>query len=118
LPVDDPIQRCPDISQAKRLLDWQPHTQLDTGLMRTIAYFDLLLTERGESSEVVDKKGVGVADFVTGVFEEAARSAVSMARRSGASVPARRLGRLVKFGPDQQQVTVENADLQLSKRKR
>ena len=28
LPVDDPVQRCPDISQAEALLDWQPRTQL------------------------------------------------------------------------------------------
>jgi UDP-glucuronate decarboxylase len=43
LPVDDPIQRCPDISQAKTQLDWQPQTPLRPGLERTIAYFDKLL---------------------------------------------------------------------------
>jgi len=48
LPIDDPIQRCPDISQAKRLLDWQPQTPLRPGLERTIAYFDKLLGERSE----------------------------------------------------------------------
>ncbi|MBV9862304.1 MAG: SDR family oxidoreductase [Alphaproteobacteria bacterium] len=48
LPVDDPIQRCPDISQAKALLDWEPRVPLESGLTRTIAYFDELLTERGE----------------------------------------------------------------------
>jgi UDP-glucuronate decarboxylase len=48
LPVDDPIQRCPDISLAKRVLDWQPQTPLRPGLQRTIAYFDRLLTESGE----------------------------------------------------------------------
>src|SRR5580693_8295553 len=48
LPIDDPIQRCPDISQASALLDWQPRTQLRPGLQRTIAYFDRLLTEQGE----------------------------------------------------------------------
>ena len=49
LPIDDPIQRCPDISLAKKLLNWQPHTALRHGLERTIAYFDKLLTERGEA---------------------------------------------------------------------
>ena len=49
LPVDDPIRRCPDISQAKTLLDWQPHTALRPGLERTTAYFDKLLAERGET---------------------------------------------------------------------
>ncbi len=49
LPVDDPIQRCPDISQAKRVLNWQPQTALRPGLERTIAFFDKLLAERGET---------------------------------------------------------------------
>jgi UDP-glucuronate decarboxylase len=47
LPVDDPIQRCPDISQAKALLNWQPQTALRPGLQRTIAYFDELLGKTG-----------------------------------------------------------------------
>lgn len=38
-PVDDPGRRCPDISKAKRLLDWEPHVSLDDGLKKTIAYF-------------------------------------------------------------------------------
>ena len=46
LPVDDPIQRCPDISLAKNRLEWQPHTALRPGLDRTIAYFDKLLAGR------------------------------------------------------------------------
>src|SRR5947207_1114241 len=48
LPVDDPIQRCPDISQAKSILKWEPRTPLKPGLERTIAYFDKLLTDRGD----------------------------------------------------------------------
>src|SRR6266705_3127114 len=32
LPIDDPIQRCPDISQAKAVLDWEPRTALKPGL--------------------------------------------------------------------------------------
>jgi len=48
LPVDDPIQRCPDISQASALLEWRPRTAIRPGLQRTIAYFDRLLGERGE----------------------------------------------------------------------
>jgi UDP-glucuronate decarboxylase len=50
LPVDDPIQRCPDISQAKAVLDWQPRMALRVGLQRTIAYFEKLLTAHGEIS--------------------------------------------------------------------
>jgi UDP-glucuronate decarboxylase len=48
LPVDDPVQRCPDISQAQGTLGWQPQMPLRNGLQRTIAYFETLLTERGE----------------------------------------------------------------------
>ncbi len=39
LPQDDPLQRCPDITKAKALLNWQPTIQLEEGLKRTIAYF-------------------------------------------------------------------------------
>lgn len=46
LPKDDPIQRNPDISYAKKILNnWEPITQLESGLNKTIAYFDKLLTE-------------------------------------------------------------------------
>jgi len=43
LPVDDPVQRCPDISKAKSVLDWEPKVPLEAGLKKTIAYFDKLL---------------------------------------------------------------------------
>jgi UDP-glucuronate decarboxylase len=43
LPQDDPIQRQPDISKAKELLDWQPTVELREGLEKTIGYFDELL---------------------------------------------------------------------------
>lgn len=39
LPQDDPLQRCPDITKARTLLDWQPTIHLEEGLKRTIAYF-------------------------------------------------------------------------------
>lgn len=39
LPVDDPKQRCPDISKAKRLLGWEPKVSLEEGLKTTIAFF-------------------------------------------------------------------------------
>ncbi|MBS0289706.1 MAG: SDR family oxidoreductase [Proteobacteria bacterium] len=48
LPVDDPKQRCPDISKAKAQLGWEPKVDLTTGLQRTISYFSALL-ERTES---------------------------------------------------------------------
>jgi UDP-glucuronate decarboxylase len=39
LPADDPQRRCPDISRAKELLNWQPKVPLAEGLSRTTAYF-------------------------------------------------------------------------------
>jgi len=39
LPIDDPMQRRPDISKAKRLLDWEPSVQLREGVQRTADYF-------------------------------------------------------------------------------
>src|SRR4051812_35992301 len=43
LPIDDPVQRCPDIAEAERILGWHPKTPLKDGLARTIDYFDKLL---------------------------------------------------------------------------
>jgi UDP-glucuronate decarboxylase len=40
LPQDDPTRRQPDISVAKRELNWAPHVDLDTGLKKTIANFE------------------------------------------------------------------------------
>ena len=39
LPSDDPMQRKPDITLARKLLNWQPTVSLDSGLDRTIHYF-------------------------------------------------------------------------------
>lgn len=46
LPKDDPTQRQPDISLAKKELNnWEPKVQLNEGLIKTISYFDSLLSE-------------------------------------------------------------------------
>src|SRR5205809_5525374 len=39
LPTDDPKQRRPDITRARRLLKWEPKVDLDEGLVKTIDYF-------------------------------------------------------------------------------
>lgn len=39
LPINDPMQRKPDISRARETLDWEPQIALKQGLDRTIAYF-------------------------------------------------------------------------------
>src|SRR5262245_61365818 len=53
LPIDDPMQRCPDISLAREKLDWEPKVPLEEGLKKTIAYFDGLL----KSNKVVRRVG-------------------------------------------------------------
>jgi UDP-glucuronate decarboxylase len=43
LPADDPTQRQPNISLAKKELDWEPKVMLEEGLTRTIAYFKSII---------------------------------------------------------------------------
>jgi len=46
LPSDDPLQRQPDITLAKKHLNgWEPSVQLSEGLLKTIEYFDDLLSD-------------------------------------------------------------------------
>lgn len=45
LPQDDPKQRQPIITEAKRVLNWEPKVLLDEGLQKTIAYFKQQLEE-------------------------------------------------------------------------
>ena len=53
LPSDDPRQRRPDITRARRLLGWQPVIGVREGLLRTITYFEERLTERPQRLRVV-----------------------------------------------------------------
>jgi UDP-glucose 4-epimerase len=39
LPEDDPTQRQPDITRARKLIGWEPTVTLEEGLRHTIAYF-------------------------------------------------------------------------------
>lgn len=45
LPDDDPKQRQPDISMAKKILQWQPKVARETGLKKTVAYFKKILED-------------------------------------------------------------------------
>ena len=40
LPVDDPLRRRPDITLAKKKLNWEPKVDLENGLKKTIPYFE------------------------------------------------------------------------------
>ncbi len=44
LPSDDPVQREPDISAAKKIIDWAPSVELEYGLKKTIEYFKSILS--------------------------------------------------------------------------
>ena len=39
LPEDDPKRRCPDITRAKEVLNWEPHVPAPEGLKRTLEWF-------------------------------------------------------------------------------
>jgi len=52
LPQDDPKQRRPDISKAKRLLQWEPKVELENGLKLSLEYFRKAVLEK---SQVVER---------------------------------------------------------------
>jgi UDP-glucuronate decarboxylase len=58
LPSDDPKQRQPDISLAKKELGWAPTVELKEGLKKTIAYFDQLLSS-GENPQDYGRQSQG-----------------------------------------------------------
>ena len=43
LPLDDPKQRCPDISLAKSIINWEPTIELREGIEKTAAYFKQII---------------------------------------------------------------------------
>ena len=61
LPQDDPKQRQPDISLAKKELDWEPVVPVQDGLRKTIEYFDAQLRDgfvlnRGSNLKIVNSQ--------------------------------------------------------------
>lgn len=54
LPVDDPMQRQPDISLAKKLLDWAPKIERGEGMKKTFNYFKTLPEDKLYKSEHKD----------------------------------------------------------------
>jgi dTDP-glucose 4,6-dehydratase len=54
LPKDDPLQRQPDISLAKKLLDWEPKIGREEGMLKTFNYFKSLSAEELYKSEHKD----------------------------------------------------------------
>jgi UDP-glucuronate decarboxylase len=56
-PQDDPRQRRPDISKANDLLAWAPQTALTDGLIRTIEYFEGLLSDEAIRPFIIHEQG-------------------------------------------------------------
>ncbi len=44
LPEDDPVKRKPDITLARKLLNWEPEISIDEGIIKTIDYFKRIIT--------------------------------------------------------------------------
>ena len=44
LPSDDPVKREPDINLAKEILNWEPKIQIKEGLLKSIEYFDKIIS--------------------------------------------------------------------------
>jgi len=61
LPVDDPLQRKPEIGRARDLLGWHPRVPLEEGLTRTIAYFRDLLGAEATSASAAAQPGARAA---------------------------------------------------------
>ena len=53
LPADDPKQRQPDITLARKKLNWAPKIELREGLQRTISYFRSILAGEAEGGQHV-----------------------------------------------------------------
>lgn len=51
LPQDDPTQRRPDLGRAKKILGWEPTTAIQDGLVKTVEYFESLLSMAGNKSK-------------------------------------------------------------------
>lgn len=54
LPIDDPMQRQPDITLARKILDWQPKVEREEGMKKTFEYFKSLSEEQLYKSEHKD----------------------------------------------------------------
>ena len=54
LPKDDPMQRQPDITKAKEILNWEPKVSREEGMKRTFEYFKSLPKEELHKKEHKD----------------------------------------------------------------
>jgi UDP-glucuronate decarboxylase len=61
LPADDPMQRCPNITRARRVLGWEPAVALEQGLWHTVEYFRRL-REPDHRAMRIDLLGAAAAE--------------------------------------------------------
>jgi nucleoside-diphosphate-sugar epimerase len=52
LPEDDPKRRCPDITRAREVLDWEPRVPAREGLKKTLSWFAERQAERRETRTI------------------------------------------------------------------
>jgi dTDP-glucose 4,6-dehydratase len=74
LPEDDPVQRRPDISLARRVLQWTPSIPLSEGLRRTVEHFAAAGKPAGAISDTRDAGGAPVTVTKNGSASEPQRS--------------------------------------------
>ncbi|HWI15457.1 MAG TPA: SDR family NAD-dependent epimerase/dehydratase, partial [Burkholderiales bacterium] len=79
LPVNDPVQRQPDVTLARRHIRWNPQVDLEQGLRQTIAYFDELL--RREQRSAALHGSLANARRIGGTAHDAPLSAASGSAR-------------------------------------
>jgi UDP-glucuronate decarboxylase len=79
LPSDDPVRRRPDITLARKALNWEPKVGLSEGLGRTIAYFRELRTTPAEQEVSIPGD-----PYATGSLREHSLHAPGMGMANGA----------------------------------
>ncbi len=50
LPIDDPTRRCPDITRARHILQWEPRVSLEQGLAQTVEWFRELMSQQAAAT--------------------------------------------------------------------
>ena len=105
LPQDDPKQRQPDITLAKKELGWEPIIKLEEGLKSTISYFEDLIGELGSGNEtlkqtidIINKEGRGVLILVRDSSSSVINNYLSIKAKSAKEIEELKQSELRIFG--------------------
>ncbi len=74
LPVDDPLQRCPDITRAQERLGWAPTVPLEEGLARAVSYFKSVLIPSTSADGGLGSGAAGVPEDAASRKQAAAQA--------------------------------------------